>query len=262
MTLGEVFLDADVARAYRRRAPYPAETFEILKSLLVEPRTVLDAGAGTGALAREMVAFADRVDALDPSEAMIAEGRRLPHGDDPRIRWVWGAAETTPLDPPYGLITAGASLHWMDSRLVMPRLAKALAPGAALAVLETDDESPPWREQSIEIIKRYEEQRISRLSGEPIPSHHGDLLGLIAELEAAGLFHREGERRTAPVLLRRTVDEYLEFLHSTSTLARVRLGARADRFDADMRELFGRLGVSVLEFAVTGVVIYGRPVAS
>ena len=131
---------------------------------------------------------------------------------------------TAPFDPPYGLITAGASLHWMDARVVMPRFAASLAPGATLAVLEIDDDSPPWRERSVEIIKRYEEQRTSRLTGEPIPAHHDDLSGLIAEIEGAGLFLRRGEHRTSPVVLRRTVDEYLEFLHSTSTLARCMCG--------------------------------------
>lgn len=260
MTLGEVFLDAEVASAYRQRAPYPAETFDILKSLLVGPRTVLDVGAGTGALARRMLSFADRVDAVDPSEAMIARGRQLPGGDDRRLRWIHGPAESAPFDPPYGLIAAGASLHWMDPRRVMPRFAAALAPGARLAILETEDESPPWRTQSIEIIKHYSEVRNSFVTGAPVADHHWDMPGMVAELEAAGLFRPEGETRTAPVLLRRTVDEYLEFLHSTSTLARVRLGDRAEPFDGDMRALFDRLGVSVLEFAVTGIVAYGRPV--
>ncbi|HEY8862497.1 MAG TPA: class I SAM-dependent methyltransferase, partial [Candidatus Limnocylindria bacterium] len=99
MTLGEVFRDTDVARAYRQRAPYPEETFAILESLLVDPRTVLDAGAGTGALARRMLRFAKRVDAVDPSEAMIQEGRQLPGGTDPRLAWIKGTAEDAPLDP-------------------------------------------------------------------------------------------------------------------------------------------------------------------
>ncbi len=54
MKLGDVFTDAEVARAYRYRAPYPHAVFEILRGLLVEPKVVLDVGAGTGALARRM----------------------------------------------------------------------------------------------------------------------------------------------------------------------------------------------------------------
>ena len=262
MTLGEVFMDTDVARAYRQRAPYPAETFTILEQLLVEPRTVLDAGAGNGALARPMTRFARRVDAVDPSVAMIAEGRRQPSGDDPRLHWITGTAEDAPLEPPYGLITAGSSLHWMDLARVMPRFAAALAPGARFAVLETDDGEHPLPEM-LQIIERYSEL-----------SHHADLAdtlkgirvasgcrhGSDKALDASGSFVQEGEERTAPVTLRRSVDDYLEFLHSTSTLARVRLGHRAEAFDSDVRDLFARNGLTAMERQVVGVVVWGRPV--
>lgn len=265
MSLAEVFQDAEVAHAYRQRAPYPDKTFAILEELVVEPRTVLDAGAGSGALAREMLRFAQRVDAVDPSVAMIDEGRRLPGGGDPRLRWIVGTAEEAPLDPPYGLITAGMSLHWMDHARVMPRFAAVLAPGARLAILETDDGEHPLPEM-VRIFERYSEV-----------THHSDLpetLGAIskdagagcrhgsdAALDASGWFAREGEQRTAPVSLRRSVEEYLEFLHSTSTLARVRLGDRADRFDADVRDLFARNHMSSIERQVVGVVVWGKPVA-
>jgi SAM-dependent methyltransferase len=251
MTLGEVFRDVDVARAYRQRAPYPEETFAILESLLVDPRTVLDAGAGTGALARKMLRFAKRVDAVDPSEAMIQEGRRLPGGTDPRLTWIKGTAEDAPLDPPYGLITTGQSLHWMQPDRVMTRFAAGLAPGAQLAIVETDDGDYPLQQEMREVIGRYSEV-----------DHHTDFPEMILDLEATGRFVREGERRTAPVALRRSVDEHLEFLHSTSTLARVRLGARADRFDTEVRELFARHRISIVERQVVGVVVWGRPVAT
>lgn len=91
---------------------------------------MLDAGAGSGALARRMVSLAERVDAVDPSVAMIDAGRRSPGGDDGRIRWIVGRAEDAHLSPPYGLITCGASLHWMDLGVVLPRFRDALAPGA------------------------------------------------------------------------------------------------------------------------------------
>jgi SAM-dependent methyltransferase len=246
-TLGQVFADADVARAYRQRAPYPEETFAILEELLVGPPTVLDAGAGTGLLARGMLRFATRVDALDPSIAMIDEGRRMPGGDDPRLRWIVGTAEEGALDPPYGLITAGSSIHWIDADRAMPRFAAALAPGAHLAILETDDGEHPLPDV-IDIIKRYSEL-----------GHHAESLELLAALEATGRFEREGERRTAPVALRRGVEEYLEFLHSTSTLARVRLGERAARFDEEIRELFARHGMTSIERQIVGVVVWGRP---
>jgi SAM-dependent methyltransferase len=256
MSLGRVFTDPDVARAYLQRAPYPPETFTILERLLVEPRTVLDIGAGTGGLARSMVRFARRVDAVDPSAAMMAQGKKLPGGADPRLRWIEGSAEDAPLDPPYGLITAGSSLHWLDPARVMPRFAAALAPGAHLAVLETDsgerDDSTHPVPEVLEIYGRY--------SG-PDFKHHSGLRDLLAGLEASGYFVREGEHRTAPVPLRRSVDEYLEFLHSTSEFARVRLGDRTARFDEEVRDVFARKGLTSVDRQVVGVVIWGRPVA-
>lgn len=248
MKLGAVFTDAEVARAYRYRPEYPDETFTILEELVVGPQIVLDAGSGTGKLARGMLRFAERVDAVDPSAAMIAEGRRLPGGDDPRLRWVLGTAEEAPLAPPYGLITTGQSVHWMDPDTVMPRFAAALAPGAHLAILEPDDGDYSLRDEMRQIIDRYSELE-----------HHAEFAETVAGLQASGHFVKAGERRTAPVPLVRTVDEHLEFLHSTSTLARVRLGNRTAAFDADVRALFATRGVSSIERQVQGVVVWGRP---
>src|SRR5467141_388186 len=104
--LGRAFQDDEVARKYRFRQPYPREIFEILEGLLVEPRTVLDVGSGTGALTMGLARFAVRVDAIDPSAAMLREARSMPGADSERIRWSMGTAETGQLDPPYGLITA------------------------------------------------------------------------------------------------------------------------------------------------------------
>lgn len=248
--LAEVFTDVDVARAYRYREPYPPETFTILEDLVRGPRVILDIGAGSGALAREMVRFATRVDAIDPSAALIAEGRRLPHGDDQKLRWIAGTSEDGPLSGPYGLITAGASIHWMDPTRTMPRLAAALATGAKLALIDLHAGAHPLPEM-IDIIIRYSELE-----------HHKELPAIVTDLEASGHFSREGERRTATSVVRRSLDEYLEFLHSTSTLARVRLGSRAQAFDADVRALFQRHGMTDIEREYGATVIWGTPMAT
>lgn len=81
------------------------------------------------------------------------------------------------------------------------------------------------------------------------------------QLETNGLFAREGDQRTAPATVVLPVADWLERMHSTSTLARARLGDRAADFDQDMTALFARLGLSQLEFAVQGGIVWGRPVA-
>src|SRR6059036_1354875 len=104
------FKDAAVAQAYRYRPPYPDDLFPTLAGLIGDgPWTVLDLGTGSGSVARGLAELVDRVDAVDFSRPLLDVARSLPKGDHPKIRWVWAAAEDAPLDPPYGLVTAGSS---------------------------------------------------------------------------------------------------------------------------------------------------------
>jgi SAM-dependent methyltransferase len=252
---GDVFQDASVAAAYRFRAPYPPETFAILAGLLAAepPRAVLDVGAGRGDIARELLPYADRVDALDPSPAMIARGRALPGGDDPHLRWIEGYAEDTPLDPPYALITAAQSLHWMEWTIVLPRFASALAPSGSLAVLTTVDGPRPWDEAQTQIIKRYSLNRGYRP------------YDMIAHLDEHGLFARIGEARTTPVPFAQTVDDYIEAFHAMSSFSRERMRPEdAAAFDADVRALVTPYASEdgLLRWDVSALITWGRPLGA
>jgi SAM-dependent methyltransferase len=246
--LASVWTDPGVAHLYRYRAPYPPAVFDVLRRLVAEPSIVLDAGCGTGALARYVTAFARRVDAIDPSTAMIAEGRGLEGGEDPRVRWIVGTAETAPLDGPYGLITCGKSIHWMDHDVVMPRFHDALAPGGALAGVDHDEDYPTlWRDRLISIIERYSSNR---------PTAFVDLFG---DLQRRGLFERRGSQRTSTVPFEQSVDDFVRALQSTSSLSRVTLGEKTDAFAADVRDLFATLGIERVAFPVAGHIVWGRP---
>ena len=246
---GRVFADEEVAAHYQYRAPYPHAVFSILERLVVEPRVVLDAGTGTGALARRFPPSIERIDAVDPSAAMITRGRALPGGDDPRIRWIVGRAEDAPLSPPYGLITSGASLHWMHADVVLPRFRDALAPGARLAIVDTETtHSGEWRTEMLGIIRRYS----------PL-EHHLETHEMVLQAVQRGVLVLEGEQRTSPEPFDQPVDDYLRLLGSTSTLSRVTLGSRATAFDAECRDLFARHRMSWIRSTVTGYVAWGRP---
>jgi SAM-dependent methyltransferase len=248
-SLASVWKEPEVARVYRYRPAYPAAVFDILRRLIVPPHTVLDAGSGTGALARYLTTFAARIDAVDTSAAMVEEAQRLPGGLDPRIRWIVGSAETAPLDPPYGLITTGQSLHWMDHDVVMPRFRDALAPEGRLVATDIEWEYPSaWREDLIAIIRRY-----SPVSSKPfVPDLFGDLA-------RRGLFERSGFQRTSLVPVDQSVEEFVDMLQSTSTLSRVTLQERSDAFAGEARALFARLEQDRVRFAVAGNVVWGRP---
>jgi SAM-dependent methyltransferase len=246
MDLGRVFADDEVAALYQYRAPYPRGVFTLLERLIVGPCVILDAGTGTGALARYFPPSIVRVDAIDPSLAMIARGRAFPGGDDPRIRWILGRAEDAPLSGPYGLITLGASFHWMQADIVLPRFRDALAPGARLAIVDTETtHSGAWRTEMLDIIRRYSPRE-----------HHLETHEMVLQDVHQGLLGLEGEERTAPEPFDQPVDDYLRLLGSTSTLSRVTLGSRAAEFDVECRDLFARHQMSRIRSTVVGYVAW------
>ena len=67
------------------------------------------------------------------------------------------------------------------------------------------------------------------------------------------------EERTEPQLFEQSVDEYIGFLHSTSTLTRGQLGPRAEAFDAGVRGVFARRGIERLRYRVIGTVTWAVP---
>ena len=192
-----------------------------------QPRAVLDIGAGNGALARPLAAIVDRVHAVDYSAAMIEEGRRLPGGASPNLTWALAPAEVATLDPPYALVTAGASLHWMDWRVVLPRLHEVLTARGLLAIVDQQAPDPPWKTGLVELILRYTTN----------PEFRPDY-DFVAALEEQGLLEQRGRIRTLPVLFRQPVDAYVEQWHSRASLARERMTPEsASAFDAQIRDL-------------------------
>lgn len=226
---GAWFKDAQVAAAYPHRPPYPASAIHALAQLAAAAdgppghrRAVLDIGCGTGDVARRLAPLVDRIDAIDFSGAMIAQGQRLPGGAHPAIRWTESAVETAPLSPPYALVTAGESLHWMRWDVVLPRLRAALAPSGVLAILTRDwDQPQALRDRLRPIFARFSANKDYR------PRN------LLAELAQRGLFRERGRRRCGPEPWHPTLGEYLRCRHSQNAFAREQMGpADVAAFDA------------------------------
>lgn len=116
-----VFQDESVVQAYRYRPQYPAATFELLVELLpagCRPRAVLDAGCGTGFVARPLARLVDRVDAVD--------------------------------------FSAAASLHWFEWDTAFPRFARLLAADGLFVAVGMEHERPDWmREELGPVLARY-----------------------------------------------------------------------------------------------------------
>ena len=248
--LGRAFADTEVVALYRHRPPYPAAVFDRLRSLIAGPRVVLDAGCGTGALARGLVEDVARVDAIDPSAAMLAAARALPRGHDPRIHWQEARAEDARLSGPYGLITCGASLHWMQHDVVLPKFRRALAPDARVAIVDTE------RQYDENDLRHALDALIVRYS--PVQDHI-ETPEALDRLVAAGAFVLEDAERTAPVPFEQSVEEYVGALGSTASLSRATLGPRADDFSRELRDLFARHRVDRVRYGVVAYVAWGRP---
>ncbi len=244
-----VFGDRSVVDAYHYRPTYPPEVFQALSDLIAgEPRVVLDVGCGTGAVARHLVELVDRVDALDISEAMIETGKTLPQGGNTRLRWLLGAAEDAELDPPYALITAGQSLHWMDWERVMPRFAEMLTPQGYLAIVGVDQAPNAWDADLGTIIPRFSTNKEYRP------------YDLLEELASRGLFERRGEYRSEFHTIVQPIEHYVESFHARNGLSRERMEpAMAEAFDAEVRALVtphARGGD--LQLRIRGNVVWGK----
>ena len=251
--LGQVFRHAGVAEAYRHRPPYPAEVFSILQELTVDiPPTVLDLGAGEGALARPIAAWADSVDAVERSAAMVAAGRRRPGGRRENLRWITGTAESATPPGPYALITAGASLHWMSWPVLMPRLAGALSSRGVLAIVEHGPRDLPWRAAIVEVIQRHSRN----------PSFN-PRFSLVEALREGGFFVPAGHVQTAPVVFRQSIADYVEQFHSTASLAREHMHPdEAAAFRAAVSEAVAPWAdQGMLELPIVADIDWGRPAA-
>lgn len=239
-----------VVDAYPLRLPYPVDVFEVLTELIVdEPRAVLDIGTGTGVIAREMTMRADRVDAVDVSPEMIARGKTLVGGDAPNLNWILGQAEDVPLSPPYALVTAGESLHWMNWEVLLPRLSRSLTPRGSLAIVDRSELDPPWHESLTDLLRAY-----STLG----TYEEYDLIEL---LTSRGLFRPAGQVTVSVQRAQQPVKDYVRSFHSRSSLSAEGLGCEGTRaFDERLCEIVGpwtKDGAIALEWAPT--VVYGRP---
>jgi SAM-dependent methyltransferase len=247
--VASAFQERSVVQAYQYRPVYPAETFEFLAGLLSkENKTVLDVGCGTGFVACHLVSLAERVDAVDISSEMIATGKSLLNGDHPNLHWYLGKAEDTFPQPPYGLITAGESLHWLDWEVGMPRFAEVLGLDGYLAILHPKVMPVPWDKDLKEIIRTYSTTRDFRS------------FDLIAELEQRQLFQRVGTNVTEAVIFKQALEEYIESFHGRASFSRERMSAdNVAALDLTLHELVKPFAEDVVELSIVAEIVWGKP---
>lgn len=244
------FQEQGVADVYHLRLPHPEGVFTKLESLLPDQAcTILDVGTGTGDLARRMTTFADRVDAVDVSKPMLAKGRHAPGGDHPRLNWIHGRVEDNDFQPPYGLITGGDSIHWMDWDIVFPKFHDLLAPAGFVALVSRSEKPMPWQAKLTALIERYSVYR----QYQPY--------SLVDGLVERGHFQPVGDYRTPLEPNRQSVADYVMSWHSRGGLARETMPAeRIAAFDSGVHDLvmpYAEDGFLTLQ--TEGRVTWGKP---
>jgi 2-polyprenyl-3-methyl-5-hydroxy-6-metoxy-1,4-benzoquinol methylase len=252
-----IFQDASVVSAYQHRAPYPIATFDHLVGLMdksVSPRRILDVGCGRGEISSMLLHAADGIDAVDISAAMIGMGRKMPYGSDERINWINGAIEQVELNPPYALMVAAASIHWMDWEATLSRLAAALSNDGYLAIVETRLSPNAWDKELSPILAHYSMNQ----DFEPY-----NMLTVAAELQRRGLFEQHGVIEVEPVLHRQRINNRIEAIHAGNGFSRDRMEEEIVReFDRKVRDVLVRhCPQGEVEQWVGARLIYGKPLA-
>ena len=180
---------------------------------------------------------------------MFETGRKLSVGNHPNLRWILGRVEEVPLHPPYALVTAGSSLHWLDWEVALPRLHDVLTPRGYLAIIYGETTPNPWNEDLGRLIPRYSTNR----DFQPYD--------LLEELEKRSLFQKQGERQTAPLPFVQSIESYVESFHSMNGFSRDRMAPEmAAGFDAELTEAVSRFATDgKIELQIIGTVIWGKP---
>lgn len=129
------------AREYELGRPgYPDAALDWL--LPSDARDVVDLGAGTGKLTRQLKARQLAVLAVEPSAEMRAELQRALPG----VPALAGAAEAMPLpDRSADAVLVAQAWHWVDPALAVPEVVRVLRPGGRLGLVwNFRDESVDW----------------------------------------------------------------------------------------------------------------------
>ena len=246
------FKNRSLAELYELRPPYPNETYEVLLTLLGHERgKVLDIGCGPGKIARSLVDHVDGVDAVDFSQEMIRAGKSLINGNHPNLQWIHGPVEKVQLYPPYDMITAGASIHWMEWSVVFPRFKDVLTTDGYLVIIDGDRPlESPWQDAELSLIHKYSTNR------------HHERIDLIQELVNRGHLDVFGDKLTTPVSFSQSLTDYVQSFHSRESMSREHMGAEnAKAFDAELSQVLSDFvdDEGFLSFQLEARISWGKP---
>ena len=138
-----------VAGAYDRGRPsYPDAAVAWLAG--GDAKVVLELGAGTGKLTRQLVDEGHAVFATEPDEAMLAVLRERV----PEVSAKVATAENIPAnDRSVDVVVVAQAFHWFDHEVALPEIARVLKPGGHLALVwNFFDQRIPWVRRLVAVV--------------------------------------------------------------------------------------------------------------
>ena len=122
----------ELAKFYGNRPGYSKVALECLKNYIfnsIEEGKVADIGAGTGKLTENLSLLGLMGYAVEPNDAMRAEGQNI-FKENEAFVWSAGTAEETGLrDNSVCWALMGSSFHWTDSERAIKEFYRILVPG-------------------------------------------------------------------------------------------------------------------------------------
>ena len=147
---------ARAADAYERGRPgFPAAAvFYLIEVLRLGPGTrVLELGAGTGKLTRDLVPTGVALTAVEP----VAQMRARLEAAVPAAEAIEGTAEAIPRpDGSADAVVVAQAFHWFDAPRALREIARVLVPGGRLGLIwNARDAQEPWIAKLNAILDRH-----------------------------------------------------------------------------------------------------------
>ena len=242
-------LFAGTAGYYEQYRPrYVGRVFEEIVRIFEPNRedVLLDLGCGTGEVGLPLSKHFDKVVAWDPSAEMLALARQkaCEEGIENVVFEQKSSDDLPSLQDKIKLCTMGQSFHWMDGMNTLAEIKKHLVPGGGVAILgvrhglhiysaDFDEPNELTAERNWvvrEIGKKY--LGAERKAGHGVFAKNTqsfeDMLGEAGFSEINELVFYD--------TVRRTIDDVVGFLFSSSWGNRGQLGEKADDFERELRD--------------------------
>ncbi|MQA27693.1 MAG: methyltransferase domain-containing protein [Micromonosporaceae bacterium] len=184
---------------------------------------VVDLGAGTGILTRQLLDLGYRCVAVEPDAQM--RQRCADQLADGRTRVLAGSAEAIPLpDGSADAVIAGQAYHWFDPATAHPEIARVLRQAGVFApIWNIRDESVSWVAELTILLRSQDGAGVNAgWRGPPLDGHFTEVA-----------------QKTFPHAARHTPDSLRDLLRSRSYYLTASDAQRAE-LESDLRELLSR----------------------